>query len=86
MERRYRESRCRQGAWRRGHPIHFCLYWSLLHFNTLTTWDGRYIGFDGVIHSVASKHCTPISPISGHLLQALSPPTAGTPACALARK
>lgn len=31
-----------------------CLYRSLLHPNTFNDVDGRYIGFDGVIHSVAS--------------------------------
>lgn len=33
-----------------------CLYRSLLHPNTFNDVDGRYIGFDGVIHSVASGH------------------------------
>lgn len=33
-----------------------CLYRSLLHPNTFNDVDGRYIGFDGVIHSVTSGH------------------------------
>ncbi len=33
-----------------------CLYRSLLHPNTFNDADGRYIGFDGVIHTVAKGH------------------------------
>ncbi|BBX74940.1 glycoside hydrolase family 92 protein [Mycobacterium shinjukuense] len=33
-----------------------CLYRSLLHPNTFNDADGRYVGFDGLIHTVAPGH------------------------------